>query len=105
MECRLKGLRTILMLGIAFIADVATGSVTALIAMYGGIAFGAQTSYSAEISDRADTYRSLTLFGHMFERVRLDYIDPVFDNGLIEDALDGMLTGLVPCAGERGRHT
>ena len=68
MDLRLKALRTVLMLGTAFIAGVATGPVTALIAMYGGIAFGAQTT-SDEISDRADTYWSLALFGNVFERV------------------------------------
>ena len=98
MDLRLKGLRTVLMLGTAFIAGVATGPVTALIAMYGGIAFGAQTT-SDEISDRADTYWSLALFGNVFERVRLDYVDPVSDKSLIEDALDGMLTGLDPHSG------
>jgi carboxyl-terminal processing protease len=98
MDLRLKGLRTVLMLGTAFIAGVATGPVTALMAMYGGIAFGAQTT-SDEISDRADTYWSLALFGNVFERVRLDYVDPVSDKSLIEDALDGMLTGLDPHSG------
>ena len=98
MDLRLKGLRTIVMLGTAFIAGVATGPVTALIAMYGGIAFSAQTA-SDEISDRTDTYRSLALFGDVFERVRLDYVDPVSDKSLIEDALDGMLTGLDPHSG------
>jgi carboxyl-terminal processing protease len=98
MDLRLKGLRTIVMLGTAFIAGVATGPVTALIAMYGGIAFGAQTA-SDEISDRTDTYWSLALFGDVFERVRLDYVDLVSDKSLIEDALDGMLTGLDPHSG------
>ena len=76
----------------------ATGPVSALIGKYGGIAFGAQ-SISDEISNRADTYWSLALFGDVFERVRLDYVDPVSDKSLIEDALDGMLTGLDPHSG------
>jgi carboxyl-terminal processing protease len=78
MDSRLKGLRTILMLGTAFIAGVVTGPVTALIVIYGGIAFGAQTA-SGELSDRTSTYRLLALFGDVFERVRLDYVDPVLD--------------------------
>ena len=35
----------------------------------------------------------------MFERVRSDYLDVVSDNKLIENALDGMLTGLDPHSG------
>ena len=98
MDSRLKGLRTILMLGTAFIAGVVTGPVTALIVMYGGIAFGAQTA-SGELSDRTSTYRLLALFGDVFERVPLDYVDPVSDKNLIGNALEGMLTGLDPHSG------
>jgi carboxyl-terminal processing protease len=98
MDCHLKVLRTTLMLSTAFLAGVTTGPVSALIGKYGGIAFGAQ-SISDEISNRADTYWSLALFGDVFERVRLDYVDPVSDKSLIEDALDGMLTGLDPHSG------
>jgi carboxyl-terminal processing protease len=98
MDCRLKGLRTTVMFGIVFLAGVATGPVSGLIAMYGGVAVGAQTA-SEQISDRADTYWSLALFGDVFERVRQEYVDPVTDKSLIEDALDGMLTGLDPHSG------
>jgi carboxyl-terminal processing protease len=93
-----KGLRTILMLSTVFLAGVATGPVFGWIAMHGGIAFGAQTT-SVEISDRTSSYRLLALFGDVFERVRLDYVDPVSDKHLIENALDGMLTGLDPHSG------
>jgi carboxyl-terminal processing protease len=86
------------MLGTVFLAGVATGPVFGWIAMYGGIAFGAQTT-SVEISDRTSTYQLLALFGDVFERVRLDYVDPVSDKNLIENALDGMLTGLDPHSG------
>jgi carboxyl-terminal processing protease len=98
MDSRLKGLRTTLMLGAVFLAGVTTGPASRLIAMYGGIAFGAQTT-SVEISDRTSTYQLLALFGDVFERVRLDYVDPVSDKNLIENALDGMLTGLDPHSG------
>src|ERR1700722_6825410 len=98
MDCRAKRLRTTLMLGTVFLAGVATGPVSGLIAMYGGIAFGAPTT-SVEISDRTSTYRLLALFGDVFERARLDYVDPVSDQNLIENALDGMLTGLDPHSG------
>ena len=32
----------------------------------------------------------------MFERVRADYVDPVPDKELVENAINGMLTGLDP---------
>ena len=44
----------------------------------------------------ANTYRLLALFGDVFERVRLEYVDPVSDRDLIENAINGMLTGLDP---------
>ena len=88
MDCHLKVLRTTLMLSTAFLAGVTTGPVSALIGKYGGIAFGAQ-SISDEISNRADTYWSLALFGDVFERVRLDYVDPVSDKASSRTRLMG----------------
>jgi carboxyl-terminal processing protease len=43
-----------------------------------------------------ETYRLLSLFGDVFERVRNDYVEPVGDEQLIEAALNGMLTSLDP---------
>lgn len=42
------------------------------------------------------TYRSLDLFGDVFERVRADYVDSVEDRKLLEYALNGMLSNLDP---------
>ena len=53
----------------------------------------------AQETDRADTYRLLTLFGDAFERVRSEYVDPVPDKELMEHAVNGMLTGLDPHSG------
>ena len=50
----------------------------------------------AQDTDRANTYRLLTLFGDVFERVRSEYVDPVSDKELVENAINGMLTGLDP---------
>ena len=46
-----------------------------------------------------DIYRELNLFGDVFERVRADYVDKPDDNKLIEDAINGMVTGLDPHSG------
>lgn len=50
----------------------------------------------AQDSGKADTYRLLTLFGDVFERVRAEYVEPTTDRDLVENAINGMLTGLDP---------
>jgi carboxyl-terminal processing protease len=54
----------------------------------------AAESKSGKFSD--DTYKYLELFGDVFERVRKDYVEPVSDQTLIENAINGMLTALDP---------
>ena len=46
-----------------------------------------------------DTYKYLELFGDVFERVRKDYVEDVSDQQLLENAINGMLTGLDPHSG------
>ncbi len=43
-----------------------------------------------------DTYRLLQLFGDVFDRIRAEYVEPVSDRDLVENAINGMLTGLDP---------
>jgi len=50
-------------------------------------------------SDANDTFKQLTLFSDVLERVRADYVDPVADEKLIEYALNGMLSSLDPHSG------
>jgi carboxyl-terminal processing protease len=47
----------------------------------------------------ADTFKQLTLFSDVLERVRADYVDPITDEKLIENALNGMLGSLDPHSG------
>jgi carboxyl-terminal processing protease len=44
----------------------------------------------------ADTYRQLSLFGDVFERVRSDYVEKPDESKLVESAINGMLAGLDP---------
>jgi carboxyl-terminal processing protease len=44
----------------------------------------------------ADTYKQLSLFGDVFERVRSDYVEKPDDAKLVETAINGMLAGLDP---------
>jgi carboxyl-terminal processing protease len=93
-----RALRTTLLLGTVFLAGVAVGPASGLIARHFGLALGVNAAL-AEGSDRANTYRLLALFGDVFERVRLEYVDAVSDRDLIENAINGMLGGLDPHSG------
>ncbi|MGQ4273714.1 S41 family peptidase [Terrihabitans sp. B22-R8] len=44
----------------------------------------------------AETYRNLNLFGDVFERVRAEYVEKPEDSKLVQDAINGMLSGLDP---------
>ena len=57
------------------------------------------TSASADTPHKSvdeDTFKALDLFGEVFDRVRQDYVTPISDKELVEDALNGMLTALDP---------
>jgi carboxyl-terminal processing protease len=95
MDFRSRRLRTSLLIGTAFVAGVAIGPASGLISQYLGHGFGF-AAFAAQDSGRSDTYRLLTLFGDVFERVRAEYVDPVTDKDLIENSINGMLTGLDP---------
>ena len=68
-----------------------------LIALIGfSIAIVVVSNSRAQSEDRDETYRQLTLFGDVFQRVRAEYVEQVSDKDLIEAAINGMLTSLDP---------
>src|SRR5947209_5080996 len=69
----------------------AAGVAATLVATQPRLLDGARAQAAA-----ADTYRQLSLFGDVFERVRADYVEKPDDSKLIESAINGMLTGLDP---------
>ena len=76
-------------------------SLVVLGAMAGAatVTIGQQSHLFAGGSARAaisDTYRSLNLFGDVFEKVRSDYVEKPDEQKLIESAINGMLTSLDP---------
>ncbi|HEV7458829.1 MAG TPA: S41 family peptidase [Roseococcus sp.] len=75
-------LRTATALAGAFAAGILAGPFVGAIAQQDG--------------GRAETYRLLQLFGDVFARVRAEYVEPVQDRDLVENAINGMLTGLDP---------
>ena len=93
-DYRLKRLRITLLLGTAFIAGAVIGPASNLIASQFARGLGINAAL-AQDTDRANTYRLLTLFGDVHERVRSDYVDPVSDKELMENAIDGMLLASV----------
>ncbi len=70
----------------------AAGVALTLISTQPRIVFNGTSARAAA----ADTYRQLSLFGDVFERVRADYVEKPDDSKLVETAINGMLTGLDP---------
>ncbi len=68
-----------------------------------GVATMAQKSdllrSTAAIAANAETYRSLNLFGDIFEKIRSEYVEKPDERKLIEAAINGMLSSLDPHSG------
>ena len=78
---------------------------TALIATGIAIGVGAATlgqearalmGASQALAASADTYKLLSLFGDVFDKVRSDYVEKPEEQKLVENAINGMLTSLDP---------
>ena len=72
---------------------VSIGSAALLLAM------AVPSFTTAQSDDKEETYRQLSLFGDVFERVRSNYVEEVTDQDLVEAAINGMLTSLDPHSG------
>src|ERR687894_512843 len=53
-------------------------------------------SGTSAIAASPETYRQLSLFGDVFEKVRTDYVEKPEESKMIESAVNGMLTSLDP---------
>jgi carboxyl-terminal processing protease len=85
MHFRARHWRYGLLIGTAFLAGAAVGP-----------GLGSLGSALAQDSSRTDMYQMLKVMGDVMQRVRAEYVDPVDDKDLIENAINGMLTGLDP---------
>ena len=84
----MKGrVRTVAVAAAAFMAGAVAGPLVAVPVVQ---------AVADESGGRAETYRLLNLFGDVFERVRAEYVEPINDREAIENAINGMLTGLDP---------
>ena len=90
MDFRARHWRFGLLIGTAFVAGAAFGP------RLGAEGLGALGSAFAQDSSRTDMYQMLKVFGDVMQRVRAEYVDPVDDKDMIENAINGMLTGLDP---------
>src|ERR1700676_1558588 len=85
MNFRQRRFRYGLMLGAAFFVGVVSGPT-----------IGVLGRAVAQDQSRAEASQFLKVFGDVFERVRAEYVDPVSDKEILENAINGMLTGLDP---------
>ncbi len=83
MDFRQRRLRGALLLGTAFVAGIAVAPASGLL----GHAL-------AQKAGNAEMYQLLKEFSDVVERVRADYVEPPKDRELVENAINGMLTGL-----------
>ncbi len=84
-------LRTGLLLGAAFAVGVTAGPV-----LRNAASISRAWADDVPAAGRDDTYHMLTLFGDVFEKVKADYVEPVHDRTLVENALQGMVASLDP---------
>src|SRR5215211_5917270 len=85
-----EGSRLMRKIPLIFLSALAGAGATALVSQSHLL-----TSTSA-VAASAETYRQLSLFGDVFEKVRSDYVEKPEEAKLIESAINGMLTSLDP---------
>lgn len=85
MNLRQRRFRNGLLLGAVFMVGVASGP-----------AIGLLGRAVAQDQSRSEAMQFMKVFGDVFERVRAEYVDPVSDKEILENAINGMLTGLDP---------
>jgi carboxyl-terminal processing protease len=76
-------------------------STAAILAFSAGLALApvlAQDKPDAKAAggDKSELYQQLNLFGDVLERIRRDYVEPVDEKTLMENAINGMLAALDP---------
>ncbi|MBS0517673.1 MAG: PDZ domain-containing protein [Proteobacteria bacterium] len=76
------------------IASVA--ATLAFLAVPAIVPVSAQDKADKTGNDKSELYQQLNLFGDVLERIRRDYVEPVDEKSLIENAINGMLASLDP---------
>ncbi|MCR9139843.1 MAG: S41 family peptidase [Alphaproteobacteria bacterium] len=66
-------------------------------ALIGAVSVTAVHSFgTSAVAANSETYKQLSIFGDVFERVRAQYVTPPEESDLVENAINGMLTSLDP---------
>jgi carboxyl-terminal processing protease len=76
-------------------------STAAILAFSAGLALAPvfaqdKAEPKAAAGDKSELYQQLNLFGDVLERIRRDYVEPVDEKTLMENAINGMLAALDP---------
>src|ERR1700761_2643154 len=86
MEFRFHGWHCVVLSVVAFSSGAALNSLL----------FSTTPVLAAQAPSGSATYGALKTFGDVIERIHADYVDPIDDKALIENAINGMLTRLDP---------
>jgi carboxyl-terminal processing protease len=89
-------MNTTLLAGTVFLIGAMIAPVSELYERHFVRTSGINAAFAQDEDHRPGTYQLLKLFGDVFELVRGEYVDPVSDKELIENAIKGMLVGLDP---------
>jgi len=66
-------------------------------ALFGALSMaGLQYAAGSASAANSETYKQLSIFGEVFERVRANYVTPPVEKDLVENAINGMLSSLDP---------
>jgi carboxyl-terminal processing protease len=68
----------------------------AFLAVPAYVVWGQDKGAAKPSSDKSELYQQLNLFGDVLERIRRDYVEPVDEKTLMENAINGMLAALDP---------
>ena len=77
---------------------VSTAAILAFLAapLVGSVSAQDKADPKAAGGDKSELYQQLNLFGDVLERIRRDYVEPVDEKQLMENAINGMLAALDP---------
>ncbi|MFI5000216.1 MAG: S41 family peptidase [Reyranellales bacterium] len=75
-----------------------TAAILAFLAapLVGSVSAQDKVDPKAAGGDKSELYQQLNLFGDVLERIRRDYVEPVDEKTLMENAINGMLAALDP---------
>jgi carboxyl-terminal processing protease len=75
---------------------VSAVALVAFLAVPAYVVWGQDKAPAKPTNDKSELYQQLNLFGDVLERIRRDYVEPVDEKTLMENAINGMLSSLDP---------